>query len=539
MDKIKLSIYLVLLAAGVVQAQVNRYMVFFTDKTGTPYTISNPSAYLSPAAIERRETQNIIISESDLPLTPVYVQSVQNTGVTVVHKTKWMNGVLVECTSSDLPDIEALSFVSSIELVAPGAVPDPGGRKKSHKMRTSSTESVATADQLSMLGLDEMHADGFRGEGIILAVFDGGFQGANVTIPFQHVFNEARFNASVSHDFVSDNSNVFVYDSHGTQVWSVIGAYQDGTFIGGAYKSEFQLYITEDIDSEYRIEEYNWLFAAERADSAGVDIINTSLGYNTFDDSQMDYAKTDMDGSTAIIARAAQMAASKGIFLVSSAGNSGNDPSWQIITSPADGEDVLAVGNVNSTGMRSTSSSIGPSADGRIKPDVMALGAGTTVIKANGSVGTGNGTSFASPLAASLVAGLWQKYPDLTNQELLEAIRNSASQSFSPDNFSGYGIPHYRAVSNFLDQQNQQNIVEVFPNPVTDMITIRPRSPEEVGFTDLQLINSQGQTIDQRSVSYNWLDNEYTANLSAVSAGIYFLKVQVGTRFYMYKVVKQ
>lgn len=539
MAKIKLCIYLVLLTDGVVQAQVNRYMVFFTDKTGTPHTISNPGTYLSPAAIERRESQNIIITESDLPLTPVYVQSVQNTGVTVVHKTKWMNGILVECTSSDLSEIDALPFVSSIELVAPGAVPAPGGRKKSHKMRTSSTESVATADQLSMLGLDEMHADGFHGEGIILAVFDGGFQGANVTIPFQHVFNESRFNASVSHDFVSDNSNVFVYDSHGTQVWSVIGAYQDGTFIGGAYKSEFQLYITEDVDSEYRVEEYNWLFAAERADSAGVDIINTSLGYNTFDDSQMDYAKTDMDGSTAVIARAAQLAASKGIFLVSSAGNSGNDPNWQIITSPADGEDVLAVGNVNSGGMRSSSSSIGPSADGRIKPDVMALGAGTTVIKANGSVGTGNGTSFASPLGASLVAGLWQKYPSLTNRELLVAIRNSASQTFSPDNFLGFGIPHYRAVSNFLDQQNQQNIVEVFPNPVTDMVTIRPRSPEEVGFTDLQLINAQGQTIDQRSVSYNWLDNEYTANLSAVSAGIYFLKVQVGTRFYMYKVVKQ
>lgn len=538
MGKIKLSIYL-LLTAGVVQAQVNRYMVFFTDKTGTPHTISNPSTYLSATAIERREAQHIIIAESDLPVTPVYVQGVQNTGVTVVHKTKWMNGILVECTSSDLPDIAALPFVSSIELVAPGTVPAPGGRKKSHKMRTASTESVATADQLSMLGLDEMHADGFRGEGIILAVFDGGFQGANVTIPFQHVFNESRFNTSVSYDFVSDNSDVFVYDSHGTQVWSVIGAYQDGTFIGGAYKSEFQLFITEDVDSEYRIEEYNWLFAAERADSAGVDIINTSLGYNTFDDAQMDYAKADMDGNTAVITRAAQLAASKGIFLVNSAGNSGNDPSWQIITSPADGEGVLAVGNVNGAGMRSTSSSIGPSADGRIKPDVMALGSGTTVIKANGSVGTGNGTSFSSPLAASLVAGLWQKYPDLTNLELLEAIRNSASQAISPDNFSGYGIPHYRAVSNFLDQQNQQNIVEVFPNPVTDIITIRPRSPEEVGFTDLQLINAQGQIIDQRSVSYNWLDNEYTANLSAVSAGIYFLKVLVGTRFYLYKVVKQ
>lgn len=537
MDRIKLTALIVFITAGSLAAQVNRYMVFFQDKAGTPHSISSPETFLSFDAIQRRTAQNISVIEQDLPVSPTYVQDIRNTGVDVVHQTKWMNGVLVACTAAELAVIEGLSFVTTTEFVAPGGIPPPGGRRRSHKMRMSST-ATATADQLAMLGMDEMHADNFRGEGVTIAVFDGGFMGADSGIPFQHIYDEGRWNAAVSYDFVSDNTDVFVYDSHGTQVWSVIGAFQDGVFTGGAYKANFQLYITEDVDSEYRIEEYNWLFAAERADSAGVDIINTSLGYNTFDNSLMNYAKTDMDGNTSVITRSAQIAASKGIFLLCSAGNSGNDPNWQIITAPADGANVLAVGNVNSEGIRSSASSIGPTADGRIKPDVVALGTGITVIKSNGTVGTANGTSFSSPLTAGLVAGLWQKYPEISAVQLMDAIRSSASQSYSPDNFLGYGIPHYRAVKNFIDQQEQEELLDVFPNPTSDLVTIRPRSPEEVEVVDMFILNAQGQTMDQRLIVYTWLDNQYVASLSALSSGLYFLRVQVGTRFYTYKLVK-
>jgi serine protease AprX len=542
MVRIKIILFFSLASiAGVSHGQVNRYMIFFTDKQNTGHTVDNPETFLNERSIQRRVTQGIDIIAEDLPVTTTYIQGVEATGANVLYKTKWMNGALIECTDAQLATVNALSYVKSVEteFVAPGG---SGARRgKSNKLMRLDGQDDFTTAQLEMLGMDEMHADGFHGEGVIVAIMDGGFAGVNTQIPFQDVFTN-RINTSVSWNFVANDANVYQYSEHGTGVLSVIGVHTEGEFTGGAYQASFQLYVTENVATEYRIEEYNWLFAAERADSAGVDVINTSLGYNTFDDSDMDYSKADMDGNTAAITRAAQIAASKGIFLVNSAGNSGNDLSWQIITAPADGEDVLAVGNVNLQGVRSSSSSIGPAADGRIKPDVAALGTGVSVYRANGNIGSANGTSFSSPLTAALVAGLRQRYPELTRAELMDAIRLSASKASSPDNLLGYGIPHYRAVVNYLEitgvEPEQNHSLVMYPNPVQDTFTLAPRKPSILQLDQVAIINAHGQVITTNNVIYNWPDNSYSMNIGHFLPGVYFLTVRIGKKYETYKLVK-
>lgn len=518
------------------QAQENQYVVFFADKTGTPHSINSPETFLTQRALDRRARQNISISESDLPVNPVYVQGLRDAGAEVIYTTKWMNGALVSCDDTILSALEDLPYVSSVEFVSPGNHPASGNRRK-FKNEVTEAAAEATDTQLSMIGLDAMHLDGKQGDGIVIAVFDGGFLGVDMTTPFQHLFTNNQIDLSNSFDFVSGTSNVFQYDDHGTRVLSIMSANVDGSFTGGVTEASYQLYVTEDVPTEYRIEEYNWLFAAERADSAGADIIHSSLGYSTFDIASMDYTTDQLDGETTVVTRAAQLAFSKGMVVVTSAGNEGNDASWRIITGPADGKDVLAIGNINSFGVRSPSSSMGPSADGRIKPDLVALGSGVSVVRASGSVFTGSGTSFSAPLVTSLVAGIWQTYPELKNTNLLEALRKTASQANNPDNLLGYGIPNYLAVVHYLEQSNQTEPVIVFPNPVTDMLNVRPASPEK-GNIKLALVSSQGQLVTEREVSFSWLNNQYTADLSGLASGIYILRLTTVDRILTFRIVK-
>lgn len=518
-------------------AQVNRYVVFFKDKNGTPYSVNAPTEFLSARAIERRVEQGISVSPEDLPVNENYVQGVKGLGAKPFFRTKWMNGVLVQCDASLIPAIQNLGYVERVEFVAPNERLTGGRRRTDLKTKDLKTAS-STQVQLHMIGLDEMHAMGSKGENIVIAIFDGGFQGVNTGAPFQHIFNENRINLEVSKDFVTNSGDVFQFDEHGTEVFSVIAAYQDGFFTGGSYEANYQLYVTEDVVGEYRIEEYNWLFAAERADSAGVDVVNSSLGYYDFDQTAMDYPKSAMDGKTTVVSRGAQMLADRGVLVVCSAGNEGSI-SWQIITAPADAEDVLAVANVNSSGIRAGSSSIGPAADGRVKPDVAAMGVNTNVIKPNGALGTASGTSLAAPLITSLAAGVWQRYPELTNIEVINAIRNSASQSASPDNLLGYGIPNFKAVVNYVEQSHQENVFDVFPNPIThDSITIRPFDPNQVSLCKVEMISSQGQTISETSVSFSWNNRTYTSYVTDLAAGIYFMRIWWGDKRYTYKVVK-
>lgn len=520
-----------------VSAQVNRYMVFFKDKNNSPYSTTNPSQFLSQRSIDRRIRQGITVVDQDLPVNDTYVQALRDAGASVFFRTRWMNGALVQCDAALIVTLQALPAVDHIDRVAPGAKLMNSGRKKSVGKVKAIAEASATQTQLALHGLDDMQQAGYKGEDRWIAIFDAGFPGVNASTPFQHVFTDNHVRATK--DFVYNSGDVYQYNGHGSEVFSVIAAFQDGVFTGGAFEANYLLFVTEDVSTEYRIEEYNWLFAAEQADSAGVDIVNSSLGYYDFDDNSMDYPKSALDGKTTVITRAAQWSAERGMIIVCSTGNEGNI-AWQTITAPADAEDVLAVGNVTSSGVRVPSSSTGPSADGRIKPDVAAMGYQTSVIEPSGALGTATGTSLSAPLVTSLVAGVWQRYPNLTNLEIMEAIRKSASLASSPNNLLGYGIPDYVAVVNYLDQVEQENPFDVFPNPIiADSLTIRPFDPIQVSSCDVEWISAQGQILHKTSVAFSWLNNTYVLTTQGQASGLYFLRITWGVKRYVFKIVKK
>lgn len=533
----KIGLLMLFIAAAVcAEAQVNRYMVFFKNKTSTPHTISNPQTFLSQRAIDRRIKQGITISDQDLPVNPTYIQGVKNTGAQVFFKTRWMNGVLMQCDQELVDDVSALSYVDHVELVAPNARLGNGRRKVSVKAKSSNV-SDATQVQLEQLNIDDMHQQGIHGEGMIVGIFDAGFLGVDEGVPFQSVVTESRINLTVSQDFVGNSDDVFQYDDHGTEVFSVIAAYQNGVFTGGAYKARYQLYVTEDAATEYRIEEYNWLFAAERADSAGVDVVNSSLGYNTFDDDGMNYPKSALDGKTAVVTKAAQWLADRGVLIVCSAGNEGNN-GWQLITAPADAVDVLAVASVDPNGTRAGSSSKGPSADNRIKPDVAAMGVSTSVILPNGSVGTASGTSLASPLIASFATGVWQKYPELTNKEVMTLIRRSGSLANAPNNLLGHGIPDFNKIETYLESL-EENPFDVYPNPFLNSVVIKPFSPGLVSNCVAILTTADGKKIFETKLAFTREQPSKLAKLPDLTSGVYILRLQWEGGIQTIKLVKQ
>jgi hypothetical protein len=516
-------------------AQENQYFVFFKDKTGTPFSISSPSQFLSERSIARRQKQGIAISEEDLPVNPAYVSQVSGAGATVYFSSRWWNGVLIETTGSALANINALPFVSHYTLVAPGKKLT-GGRIRNNKHRKSSAaDEPANQNQLEQIGLDYMHALGYEGQGILIAIFDSGFTGVNVTEPFSHLFSEGRMKQT--YNFVNNSTDVYQNHSHGTEVLSVMAAYTSGVYVGGAHNAEFLLYLTEDVSSEYRVEEFNWTIAAERADSAGVDVINSSLGYYDFDDPAMNYTKADLDGKKAIITQAARKAIDKGIVVVTSAGNEGGN-SWKLVTPPADADGILATGSINSLGDLSGFSSVGPTSDNRIKPDVVALGAGTSVIKSNGTVGSSSGTSLASPLIASLAAGVLQAFPMLGAEEIYEAIVSSADQASRPDNQKGYGLPNFLAVKNYIEGKQSDEIVSVYPNPVsgnTILIKLKDLTDAPV---QIVIFDSMGKRAEEYSHTITWLNNPLEYDLTNLQAGIYLIRITAGMQTATLKFVK-
>lgn len=510
-------------------------MVFFADKANSPYSISNPEAYLSTRAIDRRNRQSIDIDETDLPVNPNYVNQIRSLGVEVFFSTKWMNGVLVQTNTNFISSISALPFVTSIEYVAPGAILMGNSSGDFHSQ--SKIDVSASATQNAMVDIDLMHDDGFKGEGMIIGVFDGGFSNLSQLEQLSHLFSNNQI--VLTKDFVINQNNVENSGSHGTRVLSIIASNAVDEMVGGAPNASFMLFNTE-APGEYRVEEYNWLFAAEMADSAGVDIINTSLGYSVFDDPAMDYTYNDMDGNTTVITRASNIASSKGILLITSAGNAGNG-AWRFITAPADSEGVLAIGAVNSSQVKASFSSFGPSADDRIKPNVSAMGVGTAVVTANGFIANQNGTSFSAPVITGLAAGIWQAYPQLTNHELIDLIEQSGNQFNNPDNELGYGIPSYERAREIQESRQEPITVGIsaYPNPISEGHFILAF---ETAFFDqrinVETVDRQGKKLFSFTLTPSVSRNRFEINADQMESGLYFLIIRTEDQRIVKKLIK-
>lgn len=514
------------------QAQYT-YLVYFKDKTNIESYYANPISYLSQKSIERRKKQKIAIRFADLPVNTKYLDSLKKLGAEVWYNSRWFNAAYVKCDTNLFKNtISTLGFVTKFDVLYTKTasslrVENFRKEKKSERVSISSSDYGNAASQVSMICADEMHKQGFHGEGMTIAVTDGGFTNANNVYFFDSLFVNNQIKGTF--DFVRKDKDVYSYSSHGTNVLSCIGGYAKGQLIGTAYKSDFYLFRTEDDATEYPIEEANWLMAAEKADSLGVDIINVSLGYNTFDNTNLNHKLEESDGKSTIITRAADFAAGAGMIVVVSAGNSGNSASWNKITFPADADSVLTVGAVTSVGNVSGFSGYGPTADGRIKPDVAAQGVDCVIGAPSNVIVRGNGTSFSAPIMTGLVAGLWQANTSLTNMEIIDFIRKAGSIYANPDNRMGYGIPCFTRANTLAKGKKDLTFVTeryIYPNPLTAGKLNLVVNISDLGKTILvELFSVSGKRIFEQKIENINLTNELEIANDLLVAGLYFVRI--------------
>lgn len=413
-----------------------KYRISLKDKAATDYSLQKPEMYLSKKSIERRKRQGLEIDSTDLPVCKKYVDAIRKKGVHVLVTGKWDNFVTVSCNDSMLiAEIAGLPFVRSTERVWRGVAKRASERDSliNKPLRTDSLYGPAIT-QIKMSHADRLHEAGFKGQGMTIAVIDAGFHNVDKIEAMKNI------NILGTRDFVNPEADIYAESSHGMSVLSCMAMNQPNVMIGTAPEASYWLLRSEDEYSENLVEQDYWAAAIEFADSVGVDLVNTSLGYYSFDDPAKNYRYRDLNGHYALMSREAAKAADKGIVVVCSAGNSGSG-SWKKITPSGDAENVITVGAVNKYGVLAPFSSVGNTADGRVKPDVVAVGLGSDVMGTDGNLRHANGTSFSSPIMCGMVACLWQACPELTAKEIIELVRRSGDRAVFPDNIYGYGIP--------------------------------------------------------------------------------------------------
>lgn len=537
------TLYMILSTPGF--GQYTRHWIQFTDKNNSPYSVSTPSAFLSARAIQRRINQGIAVVQNDLPVNPAYYDSVKNVpNVTIINRSKWFNAVTIYTTDTNaLNTIKAFSFVTSTKPVGRyrGKIENdyiPIVSEAKYQNSTLSTYNYGPSyNQIKMLEGVCMHDQGFDGKGIQIAVLDAGFYKVD-TLP---MFDSLRANGQIlgTWDFVENDTMVYDAHSHGAMVLSTMGANLPGVIIGTAPKAQYWLLKTEEGVTEYVVEEDNWVSGAEFADSCGADILTTSLGYTDYDSIMIDTIKVanpdshtyaDMDGNTCRISIGTDIAVSKGMFAVCSAGNSGGN-SWHYIGAPADADSVLAVGAVDSLTNYAGFSSTGPSYDGRVKPNVAAQGqdAVTADPWSANVIGHFNGTSFACPITAGMVACLWQAHPNSTNMELFNAIQQTASQYSNPDSLKGYGVPNFCWADYILavpdNSSIENNFLSVYPNPFSESTVISVQGVQANGL-ELIVYDILGNKVYQEVL------NAQQINLNLkLAKGMYTAVLKDGSNF--------
>jgi serine protease AprX len=524
------------------QTSLERYRLQFTDKNHNPYSLDQPGEFLSPRSIARRQRQGIQPDSFDLPVSRYYLDSLKTYGVSLFDHSKWFNTVIIGIPNPALLyTLKDLGFVQRIDKVRSAYE----GKSMIQKQEWVGEAPFLpfyyldygySANQIMMLSGHFLHSLSFTGKNMSIAILDAGFANTDVLPAFQQIISDNRIIST--YDFVDLDPFVLRSSAHGTIVFSILGGYIEGELMGTAPEAGFLLLISEDVLSESQVEEDHWISAAEFADSAGVDVINTSLGYSIFDDPSENYSYADMNGSSARITQGTAMAASRGMIVVVSAGNEGNK-SWRYITAPADGKQVLAVGAVDQSRTIAYFSSRGPTFDGRVKPDVVATGLGTVIQQPSGTVGYGNGTSYAAPLITGLVACLWQAFPEAKATEVIDAVTKSADRYFNPDTLYGYGIPNFRVAYLLLEKDYGSNTSYVpfacnaFPNPFTDHLYIELHDDKGHLLTyydeplAIEIYRLTGEKIGEYifTTDYPFLPNVSIPGLQLLEAGTYIISI--------------
>lgn len=470
--------------------------VYFTDKPDADFYLSNPLEMLTQRALDRRQLQGLSLDVHDVPVYTPYIDEVLATGITVMAKSKWFNALHVRGSIDDIQGLAALPFVSGIHFA--NRFLNASGRVKPVQtpplQRQASTQISfpygASSNQITMLNGHLLHEENFTGQGKIIAVLDSGFPNVDVLAVFQRI----RSNNQIlgGYNFVGADDNYFSLNGHGTMVLSTMAGFAENQLVGTAPDASYLLYITEDVAAENPVEESYWVAAAEEADRLGADVINTSLGYFIYDNPDYNYTFDDLNGDTSFISRGANMAFSRGMVVVVSAGNSGAS-SNPFIGMPADAHGALTVGAVDGNGNYVSFSSRGPTADMRIKPDVMAKGAAATVCTVNGNIATANGTSFSGPIIAGMVASFWSALPTLTAPQVVQYIRESAHLFANPTDFMGYGIPDFQTALGTALQLNTSDInwAQLSPNPVANTFLVN--LPDDLVAANMIIYNNLGQ----------------------------------------------
>jgi len=518
--------------------------VYFKDKPDSATFFSNPLSELSQRAIKRRTDQGIALDIKDVPIYQPYIDEIiASPGIAVMAKSKWLNCVHVRGSQANINALKILPSVLSVGFADKNL--NVSGLKTKAKLKFKPVNKTlqtnvsfnygTSANQIQMLNGHLLHQSNYTGTGKIIAVLDAGFPGVNTAQPFQRLIT----NGSIlgGYDYVNKNSNFYTGNSHGTLVLSTMGGFTDGQLVGTAPDAQYYLFITEDTASENPVEESNWVEAAEEADRVGADIITSSLGYFGYDNPAYSHTYSDMTGNSAFASQGANIAFSKGIFVVASAGNEGATAEPHVGV-PAEALNVLGIGAVSADRTYASFSSIGPSFDNRVKPDVMAQGVNSVLSNTVGTIVTANGTSFSGPIMAGMAACLWQAFPGKTNAQIKQLITQSAD-NYNPIVKSrtqyGYGIPDFNlALSNGLSVTafSESDFI-VYPNPTTDSISIA--LPEGFDSKTFAIYTVLGQKVLEKEIS----SQSTTISLKSLNSGMYFYKIESNNFSKRGKIIKQ
>ena len=500
------------------------YLIHLKPKSNTSAYFSNPLLMLSQRALDRRVNKSVLLDDKDVPIDQQYIQQIKNLDLQYIGASKWLNAVMVEISNETTQtQISNLPFVQSVENLVRNNSRQTSSRIHESKFLLSDFNYGNSNVFINQMNLSPLHQAGYTGQNILIGVIDSGFPGVNTISAFSALRNENRI--IDSKNFVNNNS-IYQMHSHGTNVLATMAAKVNNQYVGSAPDAEYALYVSEDAPVETPKELLYWVQAAERADSVGVDLINTSLGYTTFDDPRYDFTYDDMDGETTIISKGAQIAASRGIFVVNAMGNDGNN-SWYYLGAPADAPDVFSIGALDNNLNAAWFTSYGPNANGVQKPNVSALGVQTPTYSASGNIVRSNGTSLASPVLAGAVASLMSALPNHSISEIKSLVENSAHLYPTYNTQLGYGVPNFESILAQLNLQELTNAeVKLFPNPTSDRFKIETK--EKVH--RIELLDWTGKILKVNT-------NQKEMNVENISKGTYFVRVSFDHKSLNYKLV--